>query len=88
MAIAQIAKAIYDKTKKKKKKSITDLKTKDGYPLAGTGKPRMKKNKNKKENIMGHGKSYGTPIKKKKKKNMKSKPGKKSMPRKMGSQGY
>tara|TARA_E500000178_G_scaffold356511_1_gene434978 strand:+ start:5763 stop:5876 length:114 start_codon:yes stop_codon:yes gene_type:complete len=37
---------------------------------------------------MGHGKSYGTPIKKKKKKNMKSKPGKKSMPRKMGSQGY
>tara|TARA_E500000178_G_scaffold356511_1_gene434977 strand:+ start:5610 stop:5753 length:144 start_codon:yes stop_codon:yes gene_type:complete len=47
MAIAQIAKAIYDKTKKKKKKSITDLKTKDGYPLAGTGKPRMKKKKNK-----------------------------------------
>lgn len=30
-------------------------------------------------------KSYGTPIKKKKKKNIKSK---KSMPRKMGSQGY
>ena len=38
---------------------------------------------------MGHGKSYG-PVKKKKKKNTgyKSKPGKKSMPRKMGSQGY
>lgn len=36
---------------------------------------------------MGYGKSYG-PVKKKKKKNMKSKPGKKSMPRKMASQGY
>ena len=47
MAIAQIAKAIYDKTKKKKKKPLTGFKTKDGYPLAGTGKPRMKKKKNK-----------------------------------------
>ena len=43
MAIAQIAKVIYNKTKKKKKKSITDFKTKDGYSLAGTGKPRRKK---------------------------------------------
>ena len=48
MAIAQIAKVIY-KTKKKKKKptkgigSLTDLKTKTGYSLAGTGKPRRKK---------------------------------------------
>lgn len=43
MAIATIVKTIYNKTKKKKKKSITDFKTKDGYSLAGTGKPRRKK---------------------------------------------
>lgn len=39
---------------------------------------------------MGYGKTYG-PVKKKKKKNMKSKmgrPGKQLMPKKMGSPGY
>ena len=50
-------------------------------------KKKKKKKKTKQENIMGYGKSYG-PVKKKKKKNMKSKPGRKSMPRKMASQGY
>lgn len=49
MAIATIVKAVYNKTKKKKKKStkgigsLTDFKTKTGYSLAGTGKPRRKK---------------------------------------------
>lgn len=36
---------------------------------------------------MGYGKTYG-PVKKKKKKNMKSKPGKQLMPKKMGRPGY
>tara|TARA_R100000697_G_scaffold74834_1_gene87156 strand:- start:395 stop:568 length:174 start_codon:yes stop_codon:yes gene_type:complete len=35
-----IAKKIKDKAKKKDKQSIRSRKTKDGFPIAGTGKPR------------------------------------------------
>ena len=35
-----IAKKLKDKVNKKNKKSVTSIKTKDGFPIAGTGKPR------------------------------------------------
>ena len=35
-----IAKKVKDKANKKSKKSVTSIKTKDGFPIAGTGKPR------------------------------------------------
>ena len=41
--LINIGKAVYKGVKnkdKKKKKSVTSIKTKDGFPIAGTGKPR------------------------------------------------